>query len=120
MPLLTDGDPSTVWNTDSYGASLSVLGKTGVGVLLDLGEAVDVTEVEVATTTPGIDVELWAGDESPASLDDLERMDSIAGASGTFTFEVGAAHRYWVVWISALPGGGGGRASIGEVTFRGS
>ena len=117
--LVIDGDPATTWNTDTYQEPIQDR-KPGVGVVLDLGEAVDVAIVEVATTTPGIDVELLAGDSRPDSLADVERIDSVSDAPDTFTFEAGASHRYWVVWITALPGGGAGTATIGEVTFHGS
>jgi hypothetical protein len=118
VDLVTDGDPATTWDTDTYQTALQDR-KPGVGVVLDLGDIVDVTTVEVATTTPGIDVELWASDEPPGSLDDLDRIDSVSDAGGTFTFDARASHRYWVVWITALPGGGAGSATIGEVTFHG-
>ena len=65
-------------------------------------------------------MELWAGDEAPASIDDLEKIGDVKGGAGEIGFDASAGARYWVVWIVDLPGGGPGGASIGEVRFFGS
>ena len=41
-----------------------------------------------------------------------------AGDPETFEFEP-VSDRFWLVFITTLPGGGGGSASISEVTFGG-
>lgn len=119
LSLVTDGDPATVWRTDIYQQRLAEY-KPGVGILFDLGEGADVARVEVVTPDEDLDVELWAGDEAPTSIDDLEKIGEADGGAGEIRFDTSAGARYWVVWIVDLPGGGPGLASIGEVRFFGS
>ena len=115
---VTDGDPSTTWKTDIYATPLRDA-KLGVGLLFDLGAPTEVTEIEVTTPDADLDIEILAGDSAPDSSKDLDRVDGRDGASGKVTFEVGHTARYWVVWITDLPGGGGGLGQIGEVRFFG-
>jgi hypothetical protein len=67
---------------------------------------------------PGYSVELRAADSPGQDENDFELIaqKSSVGADETLTFETRAA-RYWLVWITDLPGGGAGRAEINEVTF---
>lgn len=118
LPEAIDGDPATSWKTDSYVNPLHTY-KSGVGILLDLGTEQDVTTVTIATQTPGLDIELLAGDSVPTAASDLEVIDSLEGVPQTFEFEAGVSARYWVVWITDLPGGAGGIGSIAEVKFFG-
>ena len=115
--LAVDGDPATVWPTSNYNDKLS-LTKSGVGLLFDLGEATEISTVEVTGDTGSF--EILAGDSAPTAAADLEVVDSEEQASGTteLSFDPVTA-RYWLVWITDLPGGGGGRATIAEVRFLG-
>lgn len=113
-----DGDPSTGWKTDTYQDPLSTY-KSGVGMLFDLGDATEVGRIAVTTPDSDLDVQILAGDSRPDSPDDLEVVGEETGASGTIEFEPDTSARYWVVWITDLPGGGPGVAEISEVRFFG-
>jgi eukaryotic-like serine/threonine-protein kinase len=120
-PLAVDGDEATAWTTSTYSTPLAEQ-KPGVGLRFDLGRPRDVTRVTLESATPGYAVEVRAGSEEPGDERDLDLIDGLAGAPGEaeMTFEEPVSARYWLVWITALPGGGGGSASLNEVTFLGS
>jgi eukaryotic-like serine/threonine-protein kinase len=117
--LAIDGNSSTVWTTENYQDPLSALGKDGVGLVLDLGDSVEITSIEVQGCG---DCGLQVGHASEAASDasGFEMMDETdaAGDPETFDFDP-VSDRYWLVFITTLPGGGGGSASISEVTFGG-
>jgi serine/threonine-protein kinase len=118
--LAADGDEATAWTTSTYSTPLAEQ-KPGVGLVFDLGRARDVGRVSLVSTTPGYAVEIRAGPEAPATEDDLDLVDELAGAPSAteMTFAEPVSARYWLVWITALPGSGGGSASLNEVTFVG-
>jgi serine/threonine-protein kinase len=118
--LAVDGEPRTAWRTSTYDDSFQVFGKPGVGLVLDLGRAREVTSVVVSSSTPGYGLQLRAGSRSPTEHTDLELVDALAGApeEAELAFEPISA-RYWLVWITSLPGPGGGSASINEVELLG-
>jgi hypothetical protein len=117
LTAVTDGDPATVWKTDDYRQPLNAT-KPGVGVLLDIGESREVTRIEIVAS-PGTDLQLLAGDSLPADESDLEVVADASAIAGEIVLEPATTARYWVVWITDLPGGGGGSATIGEVRFFG-
>jgi eukaryotic-like serine/threonine-protein kinase len=115
--LVTDGNPATGWHTQTY---FSPLGKPGVGLLFDLGSNVTVDQVRIASQTPGYSFELRAGDQTGASETSFGVVDTIDRAGGAQTVSFSAkAHRYWLLWITSLPGGGAGTAYINEIKFFG-
>ena len=114
-----DGDPATGWKTDNYETALATQ-KSGVGILFDLGGSTDVGRIEVITPDDDLDLQILAGDSVPTSVGDLEVVAEQEGASGTIEFAPDTSARYWVVWITDLPGGGPGSAQISEVRFFGS
>jgi serine/threonine-protein kinase len=120
-PLAADGDGSTAWTTSTYSASFEALGKSGVGLVFDLGDQAEVAGVKVSGCR-GCSLELRASDQT--STDDpslFEVVDTVEGAGNRqeFSFDP-RVNRYWLVFITSLPGGGeGGSASISEVRFFG-
>ncbi|MDQ4125693.1 MAG: protein kinase [Actinomycetota bacterium] len=120
-PLAIDGNPSSAWGAEDYQSSLASLGKSGIGLVLDLGSAQDVTSVEIRTSTPGFSFEIRAGDSAPVAAADLDEVGYVGAARATeeVTFDTVGA-QYWLVWVTKLPGEDGGTVEIQEVTFRGS
>lgn len=120
-PFAHDEDPATTWGTETYSASLQLLGKEGVGLVFDLGGERTVARAEIASPLGGYSVEIRNAASLPSSLDSTELVAEVdnAGASESISFDATEA-RYWIVWITSLPGGGAGRAEISEVTFFGS
>lgn len=106
--LTIDGKPSTFWKTDNYNsADLGNL-KDGVGLLLDMGKSIQISDV-VATLSEasGANVELKVGDK--AELSSLKTVAKVKGASGKTTFkpEQTASGRYVLIWFTRLPADAG-------------
>ena len=112
LGLATDGDPATAWSTERYGASLAVIGKKGVGLVVDAGAAVALKHLVVQTDTPGFSAEVLAGDAAGGPFARIAD-GRIVGARTVFDLATGAKHRYFVVWITALAGDS---ARLNEVT----
>lgn len=119
VALARDGDPATSWTTESYNASFDLLEKPGVGVLFDLGEPVDVAEVKLWGHAGRFEVR--AADEAGADEAAFEvvRAPREALSATTVVDAGGRRARFWLVWITELPGGGGS-AEIAEAEFRGT
>jgi len=108
--LASDGNPETAWRSENYFDG--ILGKPGVGVILDLGSTRDVLGFRLSTPHPGYAFHLAVGDDPEALVDAIgppftaaERMRVPLEGSG----------RYVLVWItSVVPTGDGNRAEIGE------
>jgi len=112
-----DGDPSTSWTTEDYRDPISVQ-KSGVGLKLDLGGSREVVALEILFDTPGYSFEILASDSDGSSADDFELIESISAGDQEARVEVDQEARYWVVYITDLPGGTG-TGTISEVTFFG-
>jgi serine/threonine-protein kinase len=109
-PLATDGNASTYWTTSNYHSSLSAIGKSGVGLVLDAGVANrEVSKVTVTTDTPGFTAEIQAGDSPEGPFQTVGESRTV-GASTTWQFDP-VDKRYYVVWITDLAG----RAHVNEV-----
>ncbi|NRQ32698.1 serine/threonine protein kinase [Nonomuraea sp. NN258] len=106
--LAIDGKPSTFWKTTNYNsADLGNL-KPGVGLLLDMGKSMQISDV-VATLSeaPGASVELKVGD-SP-ELGSLKTVASKTNAAGkiTLTPERAASGQYVLIWFTRVPADAG-------------
>ncbi|MFC5823202.1 protein kinase family protein [Nonomuraea insulae] len=102
--LAIDGKPSTLWKTETYtSADLGRL-KDGVGLLLDMGKSMQISDV-VATLSnaPGATVELKVGD-SP-DLDSLKTVATEKNAAGKTTLspEQAATGQYVLIWFTRVP-----------------
>ncbi|HJR45221.1 MAG TPA: protein kinase [Actinomycetota bacterium] len=118
-PAAADGNESTAWSTQTYSASLELQGKPGVGLLFDLGDAATVEGVTI-TGSPGMSIEVRAGDESGGDETAFEEVASEDGTAESFDLSFDATEaRYWLVWITNLSESGTGTASIAEVEFHG-
>ncbi len=126
-----DGDPNTEWSTAHYyEGTLEKAGGTGVGVYLDASPSVAARAVEIQTSTPGFDVQIYAadridltypyGDSTPlaargwhgplasaASVHDRQRIRFTGNST---------AYRYYLVWLTTLPAGQES-ASISDLTL---
>ena len=119
VDLAVDGDPNTAWTTESYQDPLSALGKDGVGLVFDLGEGAEVASVDVqGCSTCGLQVGHGEAPGPDASAFSVVGETDSASDAESFTFDA-ASNRYWLVFITELPGGGGGSGAISEVTFGG-
>jgi len=120
--LTVDGDTSSYWPTENYNDAMTVLGKDGVGLVFDLGDTRAVTDAQIHTLEPGFDIELRYAAEPGTAIDDFTPVAERSGVESTteIGLEEAVEARYWLVLITGFEGGGGGRATLSEVSFFGS
>jgi hypothetical protein len=124
-----DRDTTTIWRTEQYrGSGLSGT-KPGVGLWFELGDQ-PVSSVDVNFTDPGVTFELWVADELPPE-DAASPAESFVStwqqvgeyqatdASSSAALEDPATHRYWLVWLTDLPGAPPQQVGITDVKFNG-
>jgi len=98
--LAADGDPSTRWTTQEY-STPGQLAKPGVGVVLALPAAEQLSRVRVSTDTPGFQARIQVGDSQAGPFDDASITRTVNGVT-TFPIRDGVKGRYVVVWITRL------------------
>jgi hypothetical protein len=128
--LAIDGSTSTGWQTSYYIGSPNFGGlKPGTGLLIDMGQEVHLSQVEVlfgsqCCTT----AEIYLGNSNAMSrtaLSNFTKVSPSATVSGDHKFTTGSAAtgRYVLIWITSLPPmqGSPGRyqAEIYNVVVRG-
>lgn len=99
-----DASMTTNWRTDWYATARFAALQAGTGLLIDMGRAVTIADVQVNLgSEPGADLELRAG--NTAAMADLPRLASSAGADGTVQLKPATQTRarYILLWFTALP-----------------
>jgi len=123
VPLAADGDPTTSWPTLTYDQQFGPAGlKTGVGLVVDLGESTAVSEVDLTVVGSPTAVTYYLTEEPPTAVAELEELTSatLQGEQQRTTLEEPATGRYLVVWLTRLPAVEGGfRGAVAEVVVRG-
>lgn len=106
-----DGNPSTVWPTETYTAAAEVetaAAKPGVGLIVDPGEPVVGSTMTIQSSTGGWAADVYAAaDGPPAALDEWgPPVGSVTGAETeeTVTLEVPQPSQYYLLWITTLAG----------------
>jgi hypothetical protein len=124
VPLSHDGDPETSWSTLHYRGSPAFGNlKPGVGVVYDLGSEQELTGVTLTTTTPGISLEVRAGDESDGSLDSFDVLTAADDLEETteLSFDEPVTTRFLLVWVTGLTDGSDGfSGELAEVVPHGA
>ena len=114
-----DGDPTTLWQTESYNGVTDLAGmKGGVGLVLDLGTVESIRQVQIATPTPGWKVALYTStaQESPTALDAWTPAAGarVTQATNRIRVAAGTKARYILLWITTLvPTGDGSTDAAG-------
>ncbi|MEU2116636.1 protein kinase family protein [Streptomyces sp. NPDC016459] len=118
-----DGDPSTSWHTVSYANAEFGYLKAGVGLVLDLGKAQEISSVELAFTgDTSVELRTAASDASsaPYTLDDFTTQASDDGTDVTLKPTKPVTTRYVLVWLTKLPNNDGGfRGRLTEIKIMG-
>ncbi|HEY7486392.1 MAG TPA: protein kinase family protein [Streptosporangiaceae bacterium] len=120
--LAVDSKQGTAWTTEAYNSDRFGRLKSGVGLLLDMGKTVRVSDVKV--TLPGATgsvLQLRVGDS--ANLGSLRLAAKSTNTDGTITFHPSSAPRgrYVLLWFTRLaPDGGRYRGEISDVVIRGA
>jgi hypothetical protein len=122
--LAVDGDLATAWPTQTYFDPLE-LQKAGVGLLLDLGSPVSVTDVDLTLLGQSSDVEVRVAPEdateAPATPEGFIQVDRVeqAGTSLTLSGDERTT-RYVLMWFTRLPTvDDGWRGGVAEAVVRG-
>jgi hypothetical protein len=99
-PRATDGNAATYWETSDYRSSLSAIGKSGVGVVLDAGTPQTLSQIAVTTDTPGFKAEIKAGSSPDGPFETVGEGKTV---DATTTWDLnGSEAQYYVVWITDL------------------
>ncbi|MCV7044915.1 murein biosynthesis integral membrane protein MurJ [Mycobacterium frederiksbergense] len=122
--LAIDGNPSTVWPTDTYSDPAPFPGfKNGVGLMLQLPRPTAIASVTLDVSSTGTAVQIRGSDSAnPAALEDTTALtDPTPLKRGSNTIEIAdpVATPYVLVWISTLGTvDGKSRSDISEITLR--
>jgi hypothetical protein len=124
-----DGDNSTAWTTQWYTRPAFGGLKPGMGILIDLGTATHVVNVQVNFNAPGATVEALVGNADPGAtskgdgqiVSTYHRIGDKQVAGSTSVLPVDTTTRYVLVFVTSLPpsiDGHPGRYEIGinEIT----
>jgi len=109
-PYAIDGSPSTAWSTSYYFDHANFGGlKPGTGLLIDMGKAVRLSQVEVLFGSQGpTSAEIYLGNStamSKSALSNFTLVSPSASASGDHKFPVTsqATGRYVLIWLTSVP-----------------
>lgn len=114
-----DGNLSTVWDTERYRGDFQSLGKDGVGLYVDAGQAVAARRIDLATPTPGFTASVYAANDVPGDIDGWSKVsdDTQVDQDERIRLDTqGKRLRYYLVWITRLPEGD--KAAIAELTLQ--
>lgn len=122
VSLADNGNVNDGWSTSGYKAPLSLIGKKGVGLVVDLGQAAAPHQVTVTFDEPGTTWQLRTADASAPDFASTKEIGpgTAGGAVSTAAIPDGVASRYWIIWLTALPPSGDGtyRTQIREISVR--
>jgi hypothetical protein len=94
--LAVDGDPATFWRTEHYKRFF----KKGVGLVLDAGRSLGLSRVR--TDLRGSSAQIQLGNNRAGPFQAVSANRPLTGTT-RYTLKKGAAGRYIVIWITALP-----------------
>jgi serine/threonine-protein kinase len=112
--LALDGDRTTAWQTENYDTPDLGNIKKGVGLYVDAGRPVVASAIRISTPKAGWQVELYAANRVPPTIDGWTRVGGGDMDSTRKTFGLDTARqavRYYLVWITKLTQGATGRSS---------
>jgi hypothetical protein len=123
-PLAVDGKPGTAWQTMTYDQQLGPGGlKTGVGLVVDLGAAHDVSEVDLTFLGQPTSYALYVTDQEPTAIQGLTAATrgTADGTTSRAVLDSPATGRFVTVWLTSLPvaADGGYRGGVAEVRVLG-
>jgi serine/threonine-protein kinase len=107
----TDNNGSTYWETQHY---LSFT-KPGVGLVLDAGRPAKLSQLGVATATPGFQAQVKVSNSATGGFQPDSAWQTIGSSSATIPLQ-GKTGRYYLLWIKLPPSGG--VAYVNEVKTR--
>jgi serine/threonine-protein kinase len=113
-----DGNPSTVWDTETYQGGLQGAGKAGVGLYIDAGSPIVAKQLDVVTQTPGFVAAVYAANGGPPkTLDGWTKVSADTDVKQDQKIPLhtrGRQYRYYLLWITKLDS----KVAIAELTLR--
>jgi hypothetical protein len=99
-----DGTNKTAWVTTNY-YSNNLGKKSGVGLLIDLGENTKVSKVEVTFTAPGHSATVFSSESAKPDLNIAPVLGTVSNSNTkeTFTPEKPITGQYLLVWLTKVP-----------------
>lgn len=103
-PNVLDDDPTTAWKTVIYKGPIS-LGKSGVGLLLDLGSSVPVSEVDLSFLAEGVSATVYVSDSDKPEVDSDPSLGSVSGAGidAVIKSPRPISGQYVLIWVTDVP-----------------
>jgi hypothetical protein len=97
-------DKGNVWDTHTYKTTKFGNLKPGVGLVLDLGSAKEVTSVSFNAETGPMKVELHSADAMPTGTSGGKIVGEATTANGKTVLDAskGGKHQYWMIWVTEL------------------
>ncbi|WP_408014503.1 lipid II flippase MurJ [Rhodococcus spongiicola] len=117
--LAIDGNPETVWETETYFQPFPAL-KSGVGLMVTLPDAVRLASMEIVSPTPGTQVEIRSAPAPDTTLDQTHVIGNATLRDGATEIPLTAdgATKNVLVWITDLSTiDGKNQSAIAEVSF---
>jgi hypothetical protein len=114
-----DGNNTTVWDTETYRAGLEGVNKKGVGLYVDAGSPVAGRRLDLVTSRPGYEAEVFAANTVPDGIGGWTKVSGRTEVDETERIALDAAgrkFRNYLVWIVSLPPGN--KADIRELSLR--
>ncbi|MFD0899430.1 protein kinase family protein [Actinomadura sediminis] len=121
LASLTDGKPSSEWETQRYADANFGRYSEGLGVTLDMGKPVNVSSVKIACPVSGGILQVKVGDStSPEAMKPIGKQPCGNGEL-TFTADPAASGQYVLAWFTELPMYNGmWKGRLGEITVYGN
>ena len=122
--LAIDGNPGTVWPTDTYSDAVPFPGfKNGVGLMLQLSQPTQLGEVTINVNSTGTAVQIRSAESpTPSSLEDTTELTPptpLKPGSNTITVTDAEPTSNVLVWISTLGTvSGESRSDVAEITLK--
>ena len=122
--LAIDGNPTTVWPTDTYTDPAPFPNfKNGVGLILQLPKPTKIGEVTIDVNSTGTAVQIRSAQTpTPASLEDttvLKSATTLQPGENTITVDNAEPTSNLLVWVSTLGTvDGENRSDIAEITLK--
>ncbi len=122
--LAIDGNPATVWPTDTYSDAAPFPGfKNGVGLLLQLPKPTVIGSVTIDVSSTGTQVQVRsASTATPATLEDTTALTAptpVQPGQNTIPVNASAPTSNVLVWISTLgTTDGESRTDVSEITLK--
>ena len=115
--LAVDGNPATSWNTDRYNTRAFGGLKPGVGLIVELAQAVDLGDLRVTSATSGWSASVYVADRAAGDLAGWGKpVASKSDITGDTAFALGGRRGTAVLFWITDPGTAN-RAEVAELTL---